>query len=381
MVFQECNYVLKRRYDPGFFRPTWMELELDSVLSNVQQIKKYIGNDVHLMAVVKANAYEYGALEVSEVSILGGATWLGVATFDEALSLRIQLSQNVSILVLGYASPAVIPLASRHRITLTAISLQWIQEAAEIAQHRFDFHLKMDTGMNRVGVKTFEELRSVAEIVSGNMYMNWTGAYTHFASSENMQNKTFFYQQLELFHEFLTVIPQRDSKILHCANSGATLMHIEKPFFNMVRVGIGLYGRINANYSLVPLQRTRNSLYSTLVLVKQLEAGESVGYGQSYRTTRKEWIGTVPIGRLDGWETFDNTEVLVEGKHVPIIGSISLDQLMVALPEEYPVGTTVTFIENFSRFSVVSQRLPRIYLLNNTIVSMRNPLLETINLF
>lgn len=126
-----------------------------------------------------SNAYEYGALEISEIAIAGGATWLGVSTFDEALVLRMQLCQNVSILVMGYVSPEFIPLANRHRITLTAVSLDWVQEAAAIADQHFDFHLKVDTGMNRFGIKTLDELQSVAEIVSGNMYMNWTGAYTH----------------------------------------------------------------------------------------------------------------------------------------------------------------------------------------------------------
>lgn len=178
----------------------------------------------------------------------------------------------------GYCSPEFISLARRQQITLTAVSLEWIQTAAKIAKNHFDFHLKIDTGMNRLGIKTLDELRSVAKIVSESKYMNWSGAFTHFATSEDMNNQTFFHLQLELFNEFVRNIPQRHNKIIHCANSGAALMHEEKPFFDMVRVGFGLLGKIDLNYSLVPLQRTKRSLYSTLILVKLLHAGESIGY-------------------------------------------------------------------------------------------------------
>lgn len=356
-----------------------MEIELDSVRSNVKEIKKYIGNGVHLMAVVKANAYEFGVDEVTDIAISNGATWLGVATLDEALALRTKVSQNIPILVLGYASPQFISLARRHRITLTAISLEWVKEADRVAKENFDFHLKIDTGMNRLGIKTLDELRSVVNIVSNNRYMNWTGAFTHFASAEDMKNQTYYNMQLALFEDFVRNIPQRHNKLIHCANSGAALLHKEKPFFDMVRIGFGLLGKIDLNASLVPLQRTKRSLYTTLVLVKQLNAGEGVGYGQLYVTTTKQWIGTIPIGRWDGWDNFNTTEVLIEGTRVRIVGHLGLNHVMLALPKAYPVGTTVTFIESSTSTLLLSPRLPRIYRSNGRIVSIRNAILDSVD--
>lgn len=353
------------------------------------------------MAVVKANAYGYGALEIAETSIKAGATWLGVATLDEALVLRMKLSRFVPILVLGYVGPEHLSIVSRNRITVTAISLQWIQAAAEAAKESFDFHLKLDTGMNRLGCKTIDEVRSVAKIVSYNPYLNWTGAFTHFATSNNMQDQSYYYRQLALFLKFLKFIPQRNDKIIHCANSGVTLYHSEKPFFDMVRIGRALTGPpVDSLQHLqpFPLERSTITLHSTLVLVKLLNAGEKVGYDETYTTKKKEWIGTVPIGYADGWrQQFKTNGVLVDGKRVPIVGKIAMDQLMVALAQKYPVGTRVTFIgqqgndtilvDEIERtakvarleiFPAFSSRIPRIYTQDGSITSIRNALLDSV---
>lgn len=333
------------------------------------------------MAVIKNNAYEYGGLDIAETSIEAGATWLGVTSLDEALAMRMQLSQFIPILVLGYVSPEHLSIATRHNITLTAVSLHWIEEAAKVAKQPFDFHLKLDTGMNRIGCKTLDEVKSVIEIVSNNTYMNFTGVYTHFADSENVSNKTYFLRQLGLFEKLLTIIPQRGNKIIHCANSAATLYQTEKPFFDMVRVGLGWFGALSTALTPFPLQRTQVALYSTLILVKLLQAGERISYGGLYTTTRKQWIGTIPIGYGDAWQSyFNNTEVLIDGKLMPIVGRITLDQCMVALDKEYPVGTLVTFNRIQYGFTFFTSRLPRVYFLNDTVVSVRNPLLPLLNL-
>ncbi len=293
-------------------------------------------------------------------------------------------------------------LASQLRITLTGISLEWIQEAVEFATQPFDFHLKIDTSFNRLGCTTIDEVQAVMKIISSNRNLNCTGIFTHFATSEDMQNKTYFYQQLTSFQEFLKVIPNRADKIIHCANSGATLYHPEKPFFDMVRLGKALMGPPNeALKHLLPFElQTSFSLHSTLVLVKQLDAGEKISYGGEYITTQKQWIGTIPIGYADGWhQQFKTNTVLVDGKRVPIVGRILMDQLMVALPQKYPIGTRVTFIgqqgnetivgdeiaqtANQPRsevFSSLSSRLPRIYTQDGSIISIRNSMLDSLKL-
>jgi alanine racemase len=354
------------------------------------------------MAVIKANGYGHGMLEIAQVAISAGATWLGVATLDEALAVRSKLSQNVPILVLGYVAPQHLSLVSRFNITVTGISVEWIQEAAQIAQQPFDFHLKVDTGLNRLGCKTVDEVQAAMKIISLNPNLNFTGVFTHFATSEDMQDKTYFHRQLASFDQFLDVIPNRTDKIIHCANSGATLYHPEKPFFNMVRLGKALMGPPNeALKHLLPFQlQTSLSLHSILGLVKLLGAGEKIGYNGEYITTENQWVGTVPVGYADGWhQQFKATSVLVDGKRVPIIGRIAMDQLMVALPQQYPTGTRVTFIgrqgnetivgdeiaqvANQPRsevFSSLSSRLPRVYMQDGSIIGIRNSMLDTLNL-
>jgi alanine racemase len=377
-------------------------VDLDIVRSNVRLLKEYLGEKVHLMAVVKANAYGYGMIEIAQTSVSAGATWLGVASLDEALALRSKLTRDIPILVLGYVAPQHLFLASRYKITVTAISLEWIEEAARLIQHPVDFHLKIDTGLNRLGCKTLEEVESVMEIVTNHPYLNCSGIFTHFATSEDMKNTNYFHRQLKIFHQFLDHIPNHQTKLIHCANSGATLYHNEKPFFDMVRLGKAVMGPPNESLKhLLPMPlRHSLSLHSVLDLVKQLDANEKVGYLGEYITTDKQWIGTVPIGYADGWhQQFKTTNVLVDGQRVPIIGRIAMDQLIVALPKKYPIGTQVTFIgqqgnetivadevaqrANQPRsevFSSLSDRLPRVYFQDGMIIKIRNSLLDSVNL-
>ncbi|CAF0858304.1 unnamed protein product [Rotaria sordida] len=131
----------------SLLRPTWIDVDLDMVSSNVRQLKAFIGEKVHLMAVVKANAYGYGILEIARTALASGATWLGVATLDEALVLRREVSKDSPILVLGFVPPEHLSLASRSNITVTCISLYWAQEATRYVREPLDFHLKIDTGV------------------------------------------------------------------------------------------------------------------------------------------------------------------------------------------------------------------------------------------
>jgi alanine racemase len=301
-------------------------VNLDTVRANVQNLKRYIGEKVHLMAVVKANGYGHGMIEIARTSISSGASWIGVATLDEAITLRSQLQTDTPILVLGYVPPQHLPLASRSRITVTCISLSWIQEAIQFVKEPLDFHLKIDTGLNRLGCRTIDEVRSVIDIVSLNPNLHFSGIFTHFASSEDMNNKTYFDRQLSLFDQFLQVIPEHSKKLVHCANSGATLYHGSKTFFDMVRCGKALMGPPNEPLKhLLPISLNPVfSAHSALDLVKKVDAGQKIGYVGEYTTNGSEWIGTVPIGYGDGWhQNFRKTGVLVNGKRMPIVGWIS----------------------------------------------------------
>ncbi len=374
---------------------------MSAIRSNVQAIKNHIGEYVHLMAVVNANASGYGMIEVAKASIAAGATWIGVATLDEALVLRVRLQSQIPILVFGYVDPNQLSVVSRYNITVTAVSLDWVKSAAMIATRPFSFHLKIDTGLNRLGCQTLREVKSVSEIVSINYKLNWTGVYTEFATAEDPENQEYMQQQLLLFEDFLEIIPNLDEKIIHCANSCATLFYPDLPHYDMVRIGRALNGppeELFEDYQLFPL-KTSIALHSTLVLVKLLKAGEYVGYDCDYQATKNQWIGTAAIGYADGWHhNYCKSDVLVDGMRVPIIGHIAMDQMTIALPRNYPIGTRVTLIGKQGRETIsadeiastanvpksqllasLSNRIPRLYFENRRLVSMENLLLNQLS--
>lgn len=355
------------------------------------------------MASLKANACGYGMIEIAKASIAAGATWIGVATLDEALVVRLKLRNPIPILVFGYVDPRNLEVVSRYNITVTAVSLDWIKSAANIATHPLNFHLKLDTGLNRLGCRTIDEVKSVSKIISINKNLHWTGAYTHLATADDPGNRKYMEQQLTLFEKFLTVIPNRSKMIIHCANSCATLFYPNIPYYNLVRIGRGLMGppkEALKHYQHFPLE-TSIALHSILVLVKQVEAGEFVGYDCDYKTVEKQWIGTVPIGYGDGWhQTYRPIGVLVDGIRVPIVGLIAMDQMTVALPRNFPVGTRVTLIgrqgketilgddiaatANIPRsqlFATLSSRIPRLYFEDGQLISIENSLLNQIRQF
>ncbi|CAF3384059.1 unnamed protein product [Rotaria socialis] len=191
----------------SLLRPTWVQADLDAVSYNVRELKRFIGEKVRLMTVVEVNAYGHGYVETARTALASGATWLGVAILDEALLLRSQLTKDAPILVLGYVPPQHLSVASRSKITVTDISLAWVQEASRVAHEQFDFHLKVDTGLNRIGCKTLDEVEEVINIVSNNSNLNLSGVFTHFSTATDMTNTTYFEWQLAHFHEFLAVIP------------------------------------------------------------------------------------------------------------------------------------------------------------------------------
>lgn len=353
------------------------------------------------MAVLKGNACGYGMIEVGKASIAAGATWIGVATLDEALVVRMRVCYEIPILVFGYVDPSKLSVVSRYNITVTAVSPDWLKCAARNATHPFSFHLKIDTGLNRLGYRTIHELEQVSEIISYNYNLNWTGVYTHLATAEDPENQDYMRRQLNIFEDFLEIVPNRDNKIIHCANSCATLFYPDLPYYDLVRIGRGVMGppedRLK-HYQHFPL-KISIELHSILVVVKQLEAGEFVGYDCEYVTNQRQWIGTVPIGYADGWhQHYSNSDVLVNGERVPIVGRIAMDQLTVALPRKYPIGTRVTLIgrqghetilaeeiasaANVPRsqlYASLSNRIPRLYFENGRLTSIENLLLNQVS--
>ncbi|MGO4900639.1 alanine racemase [Bacillus sp. GM2] len=380
-----------------FYRKTWAEIDLTALKENVRNMKRHIGEHVHLMAVVKANAYGHGDAQVAKAALAEGASILAVALLDEALSLRAQGIEE-PILVLGAVPPEYAGIAAEKRITVTGYSAGWLQDVLGFlgeTEAALEYHLKIDTGMGRLGCKTEEEIKEMMEMTESSDKLNCTGVFTHFATADE-KDTDYFDMQLDRFKELISPLPL-DRLMVHSSNSAAGLRFREQ-LFNAVRFGIGMYGLAPSTEIKDELPfRLREvfSLHTELTHVKKIKKGESVSYGATYTAKRDEWIGTVPVGYADGWlRRLAGTEVLIDGKRQKIAGRICMDQFMISLAEEYPVGTKVTLIGkqkdewisvdeiaqhlqtiNYEITCMISSRVPRMFLENGSIMEIRNPIL------
>ncbi|TGA97871.1 alanine racemase [Sporolactobacillus shoreae] len=336
----------------SFYRETWADIDLDAVAYNVSNMKKRIPEETALMAVVKANGYGHGAFQVAQTALVSGAEWLAVALFDEALALR-EKGIEAPILVLSPIPPENAGLAAKYHISLTVFQKDWIKAArvADQVKEPVFLHIACDTGMGRIGIRSFEEAKDLSEEIKKDPRFVVEGLFTHFATADQ-NDEAYFNEQYNRFETMIDWIHDLGIRppVIHCGNSAATLKYPaeNRHLFNMVRYGIAMYGLSPstemANKLPFPLKKVL-SLHSRLANVKQVEAGSSIGYGATYHASADEWIGTVPIGYADGWlRALSGSDVLVGGERCRIVGRICMDQFMCLLPHEFPVGAEVTLI-------------------------------------
>ncbi len=380
----------------SYYRDTWVEVDLDCIEDNVQSMINHLSNEQMVIAVVKANGYGHGDVQVAKTALEAGARYLAVAFLDEAIALR-KHGITAPILVLGASRPEDINIAARFGVTLTVFQSEWVKNACQSFErkHEIKFHVKIDTGMGRLGLREPQELEKIIEDIENEPLFSIEGAYTHFATADELDT-TYFEQQYQRFSEFLHSFPTLP-KIVHCGNS-ATGLRFPQKLFNAVRLGIAMYG-------LTPSEEIREvlpyplkeafSLHSKLVHVKQLKKGEKVSYGATYTLNQDEWVGTVPIGYADGWiRKHQGATVLIDGTRCEIIGRVCMDQFIVRLPRELPVGTKVTLIGSQGNESIpvdevakrlgtinyeipctINFRVPRIFLKKKSIIEVRNTIL------
>jgi alanine racemase len=378
-----------------FYRDTWVEVNLDAISHNVTSMKHHIGEDTEIIAVVKANGYGHGAVQVANTALNSGASMLAVAFLDEAIALR-NSGIEAPILILGATRAADAQLAITYNITLTVFSLDWLNEAKQhIETGKLNLHVKLDTGMSRLGVRESEDLVPLLKFVEESLQFAITGIYTHFATADEMDLR-YFHTQYEKFQDLLSNVLYQDL-LVHCGNS-ATGLRFPSKLYNAVRLGISMYGlspSIEIKNELPFMLEEAFSLQAKLVHVKKIPKGTKVSYGATYEAEEDEWIGTIPIGYADGWiRSLKDSDVLIEGKRAPLIGRICMDQCMVRLPYELPVGTAVILIgkQHNERISVdevakrldtinyevtcmIASRVPRKFVRDRRIIELSNPLL------
>jgi len=361
----------------SFYRNTYASIDLDALSYNIRQLAQH--HQKGLIAIIKANAYGHGDEMIAKYVLANGAVMLGVSSLDEAMSLRRKKVIG-EILSLGYVSPTHLPIALKNQIILTASSLEWVKEIVKCDCTGLRIHIKVDTGMNRIGMQTLNEvLESLALLLKHNISVE--GIYTHFSSSDDPSD-TITKKQYEDFEKVLAQIDY-DFKWVHASNSDAAL-HFDTPLCNAVRIGLAMYG-----YSTYPNQlKPVLTLYSALVHVKTIKANESVSYGATYTATQDEIIGTIPIGYADGWNRMHQGDVAYIGSTpCEYVGRICMDQCMIRLDKEYPVGTLVELLGSQAKLfdmakrmhtisyeilTQISDRIPRVFVLNNKVIKVIN---------
>lgn len=309
-------------------------VDLDAIANNVREVKKHLGGS-KLMAVVKADGYGHGAAEVSKTMLYNGADALAVAICEEGVSLR-ENNIHVPVLILGYTPDALFDEVVKRGLTQTIFHKNMAKDLSEAAKKQNTqalAHIKIDTGMSRLGFmpvsSTVNEIIDIMNLDN----IKVEGIYTHFATSDE-KNSSFIYEQLERFNYLLSELAKKGVKIkyVHAANSGAVVNYPDISF-NIARTGIILYGLPPANFlSLGGLHiMPAMSLKSKISYIKNVDENISIGYGRSFFTKRESRIATVPVGYADGYpRTLSNkAQVIVGGALAPVVGNICMDQMMI----------------------------------------------------
>lgn len=331
-------------------RPTRAEINASALRHNLAGIRNTVGPNVKVMAIVKANAYGHGMVETAKILAGEHIDYLGVGFLEEGIALR-KADIRTPILVLGGVLGEQTAEFLEHNLDITVSSIELarrVNEEAKAVGKQARVHLKIDTGMERIGVRA-ENASAFIHQASELPHLVLTGIYSHFATADE-RDKSFAYEQLQKFNDVVNAAEASGIRIplKHIANSGA-ILDIPESFFNMVRAGIVLYG-------LYPSQETSESipvrpvlsLRSKVVFLKDVPPGRSIGYGRTYVTKQLTRVATVPVGYGDGYSRrlSHTVEVLIRGKRYKGVGTVNMDQIMVDVENDKSihVGDDVTLI-------------------------------------
>jgi len=377
-------------------RPAWAEINLDLIAHNIGLFRKQVGPVTEIMAVVKADGYGHGAIKIAETALQAGASSLAVAFVDEAVDLR-QAGITAPIQILGYTDPSLFKKLIQYNLTPTIFGLDTAEQfSSQARQHNvaLPVHIKVDTGMGRIGLLPEEALEVITRIARLDG-LKIEGIFTHLAAAEE-SDRSYTAEQLLLFNRILDGCLERGISfpLIHAANSAAALNH-PKSRFNIIRLGLSMYGHYPAAEmrEIEPKLKPALSFKSRVILVKKIPAGRAISYGCTYHTNRESLIATIPVGYADGYSRLlsNKGQVLIRGCRVPVVGTICMDQMMVDVTdvpgvrlgdevvlygrqgfEEIKVEEAAELIGtiNYELLCGVSKRVPRYYFKDNKLSSI-----------
>lgn len=325
---------LLEKQDDEVRRPTIAEINLKAIRNNVRRLRERV-QPAEVMAVVKADAYGHGAIPVAQTALAAGASQLAVALLEEGIELR-RAQIAAPILVFGGFFEKQIDSFIENDLHFTLYDLRLAEIVSRRAQalgRVAQAHVKIDTGMGRVGLLLAEVIK-VIPAMAKLPHLELIGLCTHFASSDS-RDKTYAHRQLEQFNAIVQQLAQRDLrfKYLHAANSGA-ILDLPQSHFNLVRPGVIMYGYYPSNETSesIPLEPAM-TLRTEILHVKRVPAGTFISYNSTFQTHETTTIATLPIGYADGVPRrfSSNFEVLVRGRRCPLIGRVCMDQIMIDL--------------------------------------------------
>lgn len=379
-------------------RPVWAEINLDTIATNTKNIKKLIG-DKELIAIVKADCYGHGAVDVVPTLLESGASRLAVAMLTEAVELR-ENNINAPIVILGYTPLYLGEELINYDIEQTVYDLDYAKELSKIAlsfNKKAKIHIAIDTGMGRIGFLPGDDTVKIINEVCNLEGLEVIGIYSHFSTSDE-KDKSYANEQLFKFKKVIADLKALGIEIplKHISNSGA-IIDMPETYLNGVRPGIILYGYYpskevsNDNLSVKPAL----TLKAKVAHVKELHKDMYISYGKTFKTNKKTIVATLPIGYGDGYPRAlsENAKVIVNGKFASILGRICMDQCMIDVTdiENVKTGDEVIILGeegdlkfnaddmaealgtiNYEILCRIKSRIPRVYIKNKEVFKVRN---------
>ena len=379
-------------------RPAWAEIDLDKLAYNMKNIKK-LAKDKEVIAVVKADCYGHGAVDVAPVLLENGASRLAVAILTEGIELR-ENNITAPIMILGYTPIKLGKELIENDIEQTVYSLDYAKELSELALSmgkKAKVHIALDTGMGRIGFipskKSLDEVIEISKLKGIDMI----GLFTHFSTADE-EDKSYTYEQFNKITSFIKELEGLgiNIPIKHAANSGA-IMDMPETYLDAVRAGIILYGYYPSdevkkeNLDIKPVL----TLKTTISHVKEVEENTSISYGRTFKTNKRSIIATLPIGYADGYSRLlsGKAKVIVNGKFANVVGRVCMDQCMIDVTDigDVKVGDEVILLGeegdlkfnaddfakimgtiNYEIICMLKQRVPRVYIKDGEIYNVKN---------